>query len=49
MACREYQYPILGYCEFEFACFMCGLSLWPREEESPRRAYYRWLMDRWGV
>ena len=46
MARKICYYPILGYSELEIACFICGLMLWPRADESPRRAYYRWLMDR---
>ncbi|HXM18567.1 MAG TPA: hypothetical protein VN934_07110 [Candidatus Tumulicola sp.] len=43
---RTYAYPILGYREFEFACFMCGLTLWPQADESLNQTYYRRLMDR---
>jgi len=43
---RESWYPTLGYGDLEFACHCCGLSLWPRINESPRQTYYRWLMDR---
>ncbi|HXW51955.1 MAG TPA: hypothetical protein VEJ41_08195 [Candidatus Acidoferrales bacterium] len=43
---RNYWYPTLGYGDAELNCRLCGLSLWPRTDESPRRAYYRWLMDR---
>jgi len=43
---RRYSYPILGYSECEFACFMCGLTLWPQSGESPRQSYFRRLMDR---
>jgi len=43
---REFWYPTLGYGDLEFACHCCGLSLWPRRNESPRQTYYRWLMDR---
>jgi len=46
---REYAYPILGYSESEFACFMCGLTLWPQDGESPRQSYFRRLMDRFGA
>gem|GEM_PF-1848669 len=46
MECKELRYPTLGYREFELACLMCGLSLWPRADESPRQTYYRWLMNR---
>jgi hypothetical protein len=46
---REYAYPVLGYREFEFACFMCGLTLWPYVGESPKQSYYRRLMDRFGA
>ena len=43
---RFYAYPILGYSESEFACFMCGLTLWPQVGESPAQSYFRRLMDR---
>ncbi|MBV8172658.1 MAG: hypothetical protein JO219_12080 [Candidatus Eremiobacteraeota bacterium] len=43
---RLYAYPILGYSESEFACFMCGLTLWPHMGESPKQSYFRRLMDR---
>lgn len=43
---RLYAYPILGYSESEFACFMCGLTLWPHHGESPKQSYFRRLMDR---
>jgi len=46
---REYAYPILGYSECEFACFMCGLTLWPHTGESPRQTYFRRLMDRFSA
>ncbi|MDQ6766839.1 MAG: hypothetical protein M3Z41_03425 [Candidatus Eremiobacteraeota bacterium] len=43
---RSYWYPTLGYGDSELACRLCGLLLWPRFDETPRRAYLRWLMDR---
>jgi hypothetical protein len=46
---RVYAYPVLGYREFEFACFMCGLTLWPSIGESPKQTYFRRLMDRFGA
>jgi len=45
---RVYAYAVLGYSESEFACFMCGLTLWPHTNESPRQSYFRWLMDRFA-
>ena len=44
----EYRYPVLGFSELELECISCGLSLWPRTEESPAQSYFRWLMDRAG-
>ncbi|MBC5825640.1 MAG: hypothetical protein GIX02_12630 [Candidatus Eremiobacteraeota bacterium] len=43
---KEYVYPTLGYYDCELACRSCGLSLWPRADESLPQTYYRWLMDR---
>jgi hypothetical protein len=43
---RVYSYVVLGYSESEFACFMCGLTLWPHADESPKQSYFRRLMDR---
>ncbi len=43
---RNTWYPTLGYGDSELACRLCGLLLWPRSGETPRRAYFRWLMDR---
>jgi len=46
LQCQKAWYPTLGYGDTELSCRHCGLSLYPRTDESPRQTYYRWLMDR---
>lgn len=49
LACKQLRYPTLGYSDWELACFICGLNLWPRSNESVPQTYFRWLMDRVGA